>query len=76
MAPLGSAQALEKIVLTIDEAGGRFSLVVNKDADPPYMAAMEWGEEAPDSPMYAAAAYGGGDNASEAISSMLMDAGK
>lgn len=35
--------------------------------------ACEWGQEAPDSPMAAAAAYGIGDTAQEAVDAMVTD---
>lgn len=40
-----------------------------------WTAGIEWGKEAPDSPMCAAAAYGVGDTAAEAVAAALGDAG-
>lgn len=73
-----SSQALEGIAKTLSEEGGRFSLMHDdskKLADGPWMAAMEWGHEAEDSPMYGAAAYGIGESAAQAIDLMLDEAG-
>jgi hypothetical protein len=73
-----SAQVLDGIAKTLLQEGGRFSLVHDasrKPADGPWMAAMEWGSEAQDSPMYGAAAYGIGESASEACDLMLDEAG-
>lgn len=73
-----SSQALEGIVKTLSEDGGAFGLTYRtgvKPGDAPWMAALEWGREAPDSPMAGAAAYGLGESASEAIDKMLDDAG-
>jgi hypothetical protein len=73
-----SAQVLEGIVKTLSEEGGSFGLTYRfgvKPGDGPWMAALEWGQEAPDSPMAGAAAYGIGESASEACDQMLDEAG-
>jgi hypothetical protein len=67
---------IEAVVQRISEEGGAFSLVCSGGVDAEeFTAAMEWGQEAPDSPMAAAAAYGIGSSAAEAIELMLNDAG-
>jgi hypothetical protein len=72
-----SAQALEGIVKTLSEEGGAFGLRYDPDAKPEdrWTAALEWGQEAPDSQMAGAAAYGLGASASEAVDQMLDEAG-
>lgn len=64
---------IEGIVKTIGEEGGRFTIVY--DTERGWIAAMEWGREAPDSPMAAAAAYGAGDTAEEAMRALDRDGG-
>lgn len=67
---------ITKIIKTISEKGGGTFGLRYDDEKKDWSAAMEWGQEAPDSPMYGAAAYGLGETAKEAIDAMLGDAGK
>lgn len=52
--------------------GGVFALGYHRQQ---WMVAIEWGSEAEDSPMCAAAAYGVGTTAAEAVTAALTDAG-
>lgn len=65
------------------EGGGRFVIAMlteradNEDGFVPteWMVGMEWGKEAPDSDMAAAAAYGTGETVTDALRSFLTDGG-
>lgn len=64
---------LESAFQIIDgEGGGR--LLISKNEDGTWMVGMEWGKEAPDSPMAGAAAYGLENTLYEALESALGDA--
>lgn len=72
-----SSDMFEMISRTLSEDGGAFGLSYHeKQPEGRWVAALEWGHEAPDSPMAGAAAYGVGSSAAEAVELMLRDAGK
>lgn len=56
--------------LAVEE--GVFALSIHRGM---WTVAIEWGKEAEDSPMCAAAAYGVGATAEEAVAAALTDAG-
>lgn len=70
-----SAEALEAIVKLLKEEGGAFGLVYGPESDT-WTAALEWGREAPDSPLAAAAAYGVDEVPALAVEMALRDAGR
>lgn len=51
------------------------SVVVSRSKSGIFATGAEWGQEAPDSPMAGAAAYGMGDTLAEAIATMVSEAG-
>jgi len=57
-----------EIVMTLGREGGRFAIAY--DAEDGWVAALEWGREASDSPLAAAAAYGVGDTAEQAMDAL------
>lgn len=68
---------LAKIASRIDDEGGRFSITAEAPSGPPegrWMAGLEWGEETPGSPMYAAAAYGTGDTIEQVLTHIAQEA--
>lgn len=69
--PENVADAMTKVLSTLDEQGGRFALARSDERG--WVAGLEFGREAPDSPMAAGAAYGTGDSALEAISRLAAD---
>lgn len=50
-------------------------IILMKSPRGEFMASSEWGEEAPDSPMVGAAAYGLGESYEEAVTQVLDQAG-
>lgn len=63
--------ALDRIIDTL-EGGGNFGMG-RKDENGDWIAASEFGREAPDSPMAGGAAYGAGDTADEALVQLAKD---
>ena len=57
----------------LDATGG--AVVISSSRQGDYLAASEWGQEAPDSPMAGAAAYGMGATPCRALDDMLHEAG-
>lgn len=70
----GSIQMMEDISRTLSQDGGTFGLAYDPERKE-WMASMEWGREAPDSPMVGAASYALGPSAGDAIEQMLKEAG-
>lgn len=73
-----SSEMLEAISTTLAEDGGAFALTYStqREADGPWLAAIEWGREDEESDMAGAAAYGMGSSAAQAIEMMLMEANR
>lgn len=74
MADRSCHDAIEAIGQLLEKEGGRFNLVKMDDSDD-WLAALEWGKEAPDSDMVGAAAYQYGENPLQAINRVLDEAG-
>lgn len=72
-------QAFEAALKLLSEEGGRVAITCDPDNEgegyEKWMVAMEWGREAPDSPMVAAASYHFGTTALEALNKVLDEAG-
>jgi hypothetical protein len=62
---------IEAIAQKLAVEEGVFALSIHRGM---WTVAIEWGKETEDSPMCAAAAYGVGDTAAEAITAALADA--
>lgn len=60
------------VAVQLADQDGTFALSCR---DGKWTVAIEWGHENPDSPMCAAAAYGLGDTAQEAVAGAMADAG-
>lgn len=73
-----TTKTLASIADLIDKQGGRFSVSAEKPSGPAegrWMVGLEYGEEAPDSPMYAAASYGTGDTLEQALQTLVDEVG-
>jgi hypothetical protein len=66
---------LDVITRNLKQHGGTFAVSYDPALRQGWTVAVEWGREAPDSPMAGAAAYGVGDNALGAIQAALDEAG-
>jgi hypothetical protein len=64
----------DEITKLLEPEGGAFGLSYNSETKE-WMAALEWGREAPDSPMAGAAAYGLAESPAVAVETALKDAG-
>lgn len=62
---------LEPVLRVIREHGGLFAI---SHDDAVWYASLEWGHEAKDSPMVAAAAYATGATEEEAVAALLKEA--
>lgn len=67
------SEAMTSLTQLLEKEGGHFSLAKNDDGE--WLAALEWGKEAPDSDMAGAAAYQFGTNPYEALNRVLDEAG-
>lgn len=72
--PRSSSHMFDAITKLFEVDGGVFGLSFNPDRDV-WMAAIEWGREAPDSDMVAAAAYGIHEVPAVAVELALKEAG-
>lgn len=72
-----SANMMDDITKLLQQGGGRFGLSFNNDpvTEEPWLAALEWGQEAPDSDMYGGAAYGLDEIPALAVEKCLREAG-
>lgn len=70
----GTIQMMDDISTALSKEGGTFGLSYDEERKE-WMASMEWGREAPDSPMIGAASYALGPSAGDAIEQMLQEAG-
>lgn len=75
-APVTVAPAVDQLArLAAFAQDPRFGVALVRAPSGDWSAALEWGREAPDSPMVGAAAYGLGDTVEDALRAALDEAG-
>lgn len=63
--------AADKLLAFVEKVGASLSIQRVPSGD--WLVSMEWGSEAPDSPMIGAASYGAGDTLADAIQQVVEE---
>lgn len=72
---MSTGDKLETITTRLEHEGGGHLGVAYIDHRAEWLVAVEWGQEAEDSPMAGAASYGTGDTLEQALDQVLAETG-
>lgn len=72
---VGAFFAIREVLEKLDGGFGISAHKKSPEGDPIWVASLEWGHEAPDSPMAAAAAYSQADTFNDCIVQLAKEAG-